>query len=117
MEIEGFKPSGVYSDTKNFPWGFSKSGDFTIAQSDILQKYGKVLLALENKEKAPLTPEEKRFIAVCSGKKTASSPLELAWMKYRSLTGRKNVVSAFGTLKIEPNEELIDFEDDSLDGS
>ena len=117
MKIEGFKLFGFYSDTKNFPWGFKKSGDFTITEAEILQTHGKVLLTLENKEKAPATQEEKRFIAVCRGEKIASSPVELAWAKYRSLTEKKGVVSAFGTLKVEPKDELVDFVDDSLDGS
>ena len=117
MEIEGFKLFGIYTDTKNFPWGFSKSGDFTIAEAEILTKYGKTLLALENKERAPTSQEQKQFVAVCEGKKAASSSVELAWAKYRSLTEKKGVVSAFGILKVDPKDELVDFVDDDLDGS
>jgi len=117
MAIDGFKSFGIFSDTKNFPWGFKKSGDFTIAQAEILEKYGKALRALENKESPPATQEEKQFVAVCNGKAAASSPVELAWLKYRSLTEKKVVASAFGTIKVEPKDELIDFEDDSLDES
>ncbi|MCZ8489427.1 DUF413 domain-containing protein [Vibrio lentus] len=37
-----------FSDFKNFPRGFAKSGDFTIAQSQILESFGNALIALRD---------------------------------------------------------------------
>ena len=100
MQIEGFKPTGIYSDKKNFPWGFSKSGDFTIDQAKILEIYGKRLLALEQKEISPETQEEKRFVAVCDGDKVASSSLEITWEKYRTVIKQKSPTHTFNRSKI-----------------
>jgi len=97
MAKEGFESSSTFYDDKNFPWGFNRCGDFTIAQADILSKYGKTLLALEKKDRSPSTPEEKQFVAVCRGKKHPSTPIEMTWVKYRSLTGNKITVSVFGS--------------------
>jgi len=95
VQIDGFKPTGIYYDRKNFPWGFSKSGDFTIAQAKILEIYGKQLLALEQKEISPKTREEKQFVAVCNGEKAASSSLEIVWEKYRTVIEQRSSTRTF----------------------
>ncbi|MCX9525385.1 DUF413 domain-containing protein, partial [Vibrio cholerae] len=39
-----------FFDTKKFPRGFAKSGDFTLAEEDILTRYGDTMLGLESGE-------------------------------------------------------------------
>lgn len=119
MEIKGFESSGSFYDDKNFPWGFSRCGNFTIAQAEILSTYGKTLRALENKEKTPTTAEEKQFVAVCRGKQEAATPLEITWMKYRLLTTKKDTISAFGTSNTKSEDDaiipIVDDLDDDID--
>ena len=105
MQIEGFKPAGIYYDKKYFPWGFSKSGDFTIAQAKILEIYGKRLLALEQKEISPESREEKRFVAVCDRDKAASSSLEIAWEKYRTVIEQKSSTHTFNRGKASSGDK------------
>jgi len=115
MKIEDFESSGSFFDDKNFPWGFSRCGNFTIAQAEILGKYGKTLRALEHKEKTPATPEEKQFVAVCRGKREASTLIEITWIKYLSLTTQKDTVSAFGNSNSKPEDDVAVLVGDDLD--
>ncbi|MEZ9213061.1 DUF413 domain-containing protein, partial [Vibrio lentus] len=73
-----------FNDFKNFPRGFAKSGDFTIAQSQILESFGNALIAL--RDGVELTGIELR------GKKIealGSTPEALkAWNKYSSLINK-----------------------------
>ena len=120
MDIEGFESVGTYYDDANFPRGFSKSGEFTITESDLLHKYGLSLSALESGERSPATAQEKHFIAVCRGDKEPDSQLERTWLKYRSKLGVKPLVSAFGSAHaevvideadFEPDDDIVDDED------
>lgn len=52
-----------YDNTK-FPRGFAKSGDFTLAEEEILTIYGDTMLGLETGELSPQNAEEKHFVKV-----------------------------------------------------
>ncbi|MCF2947498.1 DUF413 domain-containing protein [Paraglaciecola aquimarina] len=81
--------SKMYSDPVNFSRGFKKSGDFSIAESDILSIYGQSLLGLEMGELIPETAEEKQFVQVMMGKAQATTTVEKAWAKYVKLSRTK----------------------------
>lgn len=122
MNIEGFEISAPYNDRKHFPYGFHRSGEFTIAQADIIVNYGKILSQLEQGNKNAETIEEKNFVAVCKGEKVPESPIESTWYKYRSLLNKKHNVSPFGSnykpeIEVEDDDDVdIDIEDnDDLD--
>lgn len=118
MNIEGFEKAGPFYDHKFFRVGFRRCGEFTIAQADLLENYGKTLLALSKGEKEPTTKEESNFVAFSTGQKPAESPLEHTWAKYQALIKKKNCVNAFGS---SYNKAIIDteidddFEDEELE--
>ena len=115
MELKGFETSSLFYDDANFPRGFSKSGDFTIAEADALHQYGHAMNALQNGKRKPATDEEKVFVAVCLGKQAPTSTAERAWIKYQEKLNNKISVSAFGSIPSvaknqKNNTELIDDE-------
>ena len=100
METEGFTLNkGTFSDRKNFPYGFDRSGDFTSRQADVLLRFGVTLQALENNERLPETKTEKAFLEVCKGNRTPETFIETTWAKYRRLTDSKTkIITAFGSI-------------------
>ena len=62
-----------YIDRQKFPYGFRKSGDFSITEADLLTNYGKTLLGLESGELLPESEDEKHFVEFINGK-TSTSP-------------------------------------------
>ncbi len=81
---ESFSSTRRFFDTKNYPRGFSRQGDYTIRESQLLEKYGQACLALELGEREPITEEEKQFVAMIKAERQATSPLERVWVKYRT---------------------------------
>ncbi len=100
-----------FIDRSHFPYGFRKSGDFSIGEADLLSKYGKTLLALESGELAPETADEKHFVALVAGEAQPDSNLERAWVKYvRLARGKRH----FYTLHSSASNQS-DFDDDYSD--
>lgn len=77
---------GNFIDRKNFPRGFKKSGDFSIAEADILTQLGTTLLQLTDGDISPSTKDEKRFVEVIQGSVLPETKVEKVWMKYLRLT-------------------------------
>lgn len=85
---ESFSVTRRFFDDKNYPRGFSRHGDYTIRESQTLEQFGQACLALETGERQPATAEEKQFVAVLKGERTAETALEKVWVKYRTLTSK-----------------------------
>ncbi|MDU0353726.1 DUF413 domain-containing protein [Paraglaciecola aquimarina] len=100
--------SKIYSDPVNFNYGFKKSGDFSITESDILSAYGQSLLGLEMGELSPETDEEKRFVQVMMGKAQAETRVEKTWVKYVRLSRTKR---NFFTLYSSASKSTLDYPD------
>ena len=89
-----------YNDFRNYPYGFARSGDFSIRESDALLHYGCLITALVAGEIAPETEEDTSLLAVATGKKAPESVVEKAWMKYQSRINRPKVGSMYGRSKV-----------------
>ena len=116
MNIEGFELNDPFYDNRHFRVGFRRCGEFTIAQADILEQYGRTLAALARGEKTPVSEAEKHFVDFCNGKKAAESFVEQTWSKYQSLLNKRNLVSAFGSNYCKPDIVDLDDSDDDDDG-
>lgn len=96
---ESFSVTRRFFDDKNYPRGFSRHGDYTIKESQILEQFGQACFELENGQRKPATPEEKHFVAVCKGDADAETLLEKTWLKYRSrITKTKRVYTLSGAV-------------------
>lgn len=94
--ILGFIASKPFDDEKNFPYGLSKSGIFSIPEAEMLAKVGNRLSMLEQ----GVTPEnqvEENFIQVCQGAREASTLVEMVWQKYKKNTRRQALKTLGGS--------------------
>ena len=87
MSEESFRRSQkCFIDNINFARGFRKSGDFTLAESELLSLYGHTMLGLESAQLAPQTIEEAHFVQALNQPDQAQTRIELVWLKYIKLT-------------------------------
>lgn len=104
-----------FFDPKKFPRGFAKSGDFTIAEEDLLSRYGDTMMNLESGVLQPENSEETHFIQVIQNQNEAESKLERVWLKYVKLArGRKRFHTLNGRNKPDAVDDYID-DDQPLD--
>lgn len=119
-DAEGFNAGPTYYDTKKYPRGFNKYGEFTKEEAHLLHTYGRHLSALERGEKKPTGKHEKQFVAVLRGSRDPETPIEKAWMKYVEKLNRKaRIINAFGSsTQVNEGDSMVsaaDLEEDSLD--
>ena len=89
--VHGFVASGTFTDDKNFPYGFSKSGHFSIPEASRLEAVGNRLNLLEQGIEAPANQVEENFVAVCKGEREAQTKVEMLWLKYLKHTKRRTL--------------------------
>ena len=94
-----------FDDRKRFPYGFSRSGDFTIGQSDALEKYGHLLSALVSQQVVDPNNDDRAFLAALAEGETADNELARLWFKYTSID--RNIISAASS-----NKEYMDVKKD-----
>ena len=109
----------VFSDPKNYPYGFSRSGDFSISESKALVAYGALIAALVDGHLAPQTQEDQDFLAVAHGAMEPQDTIQRAWIKYQKRINRPKAGSIYGTTKTassaDSDEDLVSDLDDDLD--
>lgn len=107
---ESFLAQQRFFDNKNYSRGFSRHGDFTIKESQLLEKYGCAFKELDNETRKPITAEEKSFVLVCRRKKEPSNEYEKVWLKYLNCI---NKAKKFHTLS--GGKPQVDITDDFID--
>lgn len=104
-----------FNDFRNYPYGFARSGDFSIRESDALLHYGCLITALLSGEVAPQTDEDHNLLAVARGEQAAVTPVEKAWAKYQTRINRPKVGSMYGRNKVyDDTDYSASTEDDDL---
>ncbi len=97
-----------FRDDKNFPHGFSRSGNFSRNESDLLTRAGAVASELVNGTLQPKSKAQKQLLAVCRGARDASSEFERVWLKYVEAVGSKRCVFSFAsTGNLASNESRV----------
>ncbi|MDN7125042.1 DUF413 domain-containing protein [Pseudidiomarina terrestris] len=102
----------AFNDFKNYPYGFARSGDFSIRESDVLSKHGSLIAALINGEVEPMSAEEQSLLAVARGEKAAESDIEKAWSKYQARINRPKVGSMYGRSRYADESFEVSSSDD-----
>ncbi|WP_392565784.1 DUF413 domain-containing protein [Utexia brackfieldae] len=110
---ESFISNQRFFDNKNYPRGFSRHGDFTIKEAQLLEKFGQAFSELDSGKREPVTTEEKVFVSVCRGNQMPATENEKTWVKYMA---RINKPKRFHTLsggkpQIDPSEDFSDVDD------
>ncbi len=109
----GTKP---FYDNNKFKRGFAKSGDFTIAEENILIRYGDTLRQLTDGSLLPESDQENQLIRVLSGDAEAESKLEKTWQKYQKLAfGRRKFHGLATTNRTNSDEDDNSDADDNDD--
>lgn len=73
----------AYTDYKNYPHGFRRSGDYSIKEAERIEKFGHLLQQLASAQKKPTNAQEKSYVAQLSGKAEVTDPEVAAWIKYQ----------------------------------
>lgn len=58
--------------------------ELTVEEQQLLNKYLRFYLELENGTRKPKTEAQEHFVALCKGRVGATTPHEIAFAKYRS---------------------------------
>ena len=86
----------MFSDLKNYPYGFSRSGDFSISESKALAQHGCIIAALVDGQIEPQTTEDDAMLAAAFGNKEPEGAVEKAWVKYQKRINRPKLGSVYG---------------------
>ncbi|RTE85699.1 MULTISPECIES: DUF413 domain-containing protein [Gammaproteobacteria] len=97
-----------FNDFRNYPYGFARSGDFSIRESDALLHYGCLITALLAGDVMPETQEDQALLAVAKGEKPAETDVEKAWAKYQGRINRPKVGSMYGRSKVVEDDSDYD---------
>ena len=109
----------VFSDPKNYPYGFARSGDFSINESRALSQFGALIAALVDGHIAPETDEDHGYLEAAHGQRSPENIAERAWVKYQKRINRPKAASIYGSKKAaivdsDDDDELVDNSDLSM---
>lgn len=79
---ESFVSKQRFFDSKHYPRGFSRHGDFNIKEAQLLERIGSALNELDLGKRQPVTEEEEHFVSVCREECEPVTEIEKVWMKY-----------------------------------
>jgi len=109
MQSREFFVNRRFFDDKHFPYGFSRSGDFTFDEVKVLESHGVLFRALSAGMVGDANDDDQHFLDVMAGKTPASSLAEKAWLKYLQ---RCNRAPVWLTTRRLADEVDIEFETD-----
>lgn len=102
----------IFTDPKNYPYGFSRSGDFSINESKALSQYGSLIAALVDGVIEAENDEDRGYLEAAFAKKQPESIAERAWVKYQKRISRPKMASIYGN---KPTRIADDDEHDAVD--
>ncbi|MDR0219672.1 MAG: DUF413 domain-containing protein [Enterobacteriaceae bacterium] len=110
---ESFITTNRFFDNKHYPRGFSRHGDFTIKEAQLLERYGYAFNELDLGKREPQTEEEKLFVAVCRGERAPATTEEKVWAKYLEKIRRPRRFHTLsgGKPQLDPSEDYTDSDD------
>lgn len=79
---DSFITTNRFFDNKHYPRGFSRHGDFTIKEAQLLERFGHAFNELDAGKRQATTEDEQLFVAVCRAEREPVTELEKVWFKY-----------------------------------
>lgn len=93
MDIQApFYSGKKFRDPQNFPYGFARSGEFTIEQARMIESYGHAYHELSSGVRQPNGVEEQEFVDFCNDEKEAETNHQLAWKRYLNRVNRSRTI-------------------------
>lgn len=110
---DSFTTTSRFFDNKHYPRGFSRHGDFTIKEAQLLERFGYAFNELDTGKRQPATEEEQLFVAVCHGEREPITEQEKVWAKYLARTRRPKKFHTLsgGKPQADAVEDYTDSED------
>ena len=105
----------MFSDSKHYPYGFSRSGDFSINESKTLSQYGCLMAALVDGKIAPESDEDHAFLRAAYGESEPETVMEKTWVKYQKRINRPKLGNIYGSKRVDNDEDSDDVIDDVED--
>jgi hypothetical protein len=105
----------AYNDPKNYPYGFSRSGDFSISESKALAQYGCLVVALLDGQVDAICEEDAGLLEAAYGKKEPQTAAEKAWVKYQKRINRPKPGTIYGCRPIPVEDDADEDGDDDVD--
>lgn len=113
---QSFVANRRFFDDRNFPKGFTRSGRFTLAEGNMLEKHGVAMQELDDGKRTPANEEETRFVQVCKGEAAAQSSFEKTWMKYKQRVSEKRKFhTVFGKKRIADGSDDFSYAESDAD--
>lgn len=111
--VESYNTTMRFFDNKFYPRGFSRHGDFTIKEAQLLEKHGHAFNELDLGKREPVNEEERRFVAVCRGECEPATEAEKVWSKYmaRIKRPRRFHTLSGGKPQMDGSEDYSDADD------
>ena len=115
---DAFFSEQKFTAREHFPHGISRSGDFSLNQTKLLEQHGYAYQELHNGSRQPINDEEFEFVEMCKGNKEASTPHELVWQRFLSRTKSRIKVSSFSSpsKKQDSLEDMSEESTSSIEG-
>ena len=102
----------VFSDLKNYPYGFSRSRDFSINESKALAQHGCLIAALVDGEIEPSNAQDEGLLDAAFANKEPESISEKALVKYQKRINRPKPANIYGNRIV-----VSDTDDDDTDNT
>lgn len=106
--IHGFVKAHKFYDDVHFPHGFSRSGKFSIPESEMLSQVGRRLWDLEQGFAGAENQVEKNFIEMCKTGGEPQTKVERLWVKYKESIKAKSFHTLSGGKKVNSIDESED---------
>ena len=105
-----------FSDPKNYPYGFSRSGDFSISESRVLGQYGCLISALVDGQIDASCAEDESLMDAAFGNSAPTTVAEKAWCKYQKRINRPKLGNIYGCRRpVNDNSEDDIIEDSEVE--
>ncbi len=86
-----FESEKRFNDLQHFPRGIRRSGNFTVSESDLLERHGHAMMELYQGKRTPADDVEQSFVTSVLAGDAAGNPFAKVWLKYIKVIGPRRV--------------------------
>ncbi len=112
MCVDDFVSGHKFYDSKNYSVSFRRSGDFSINESDVLERCGYVITQLMEGKITAENASQERMLELFKGGREADTVVEKAWSKYLYAINHPKYLTVLASTNRDV-EEAYDSDSDS----
>ena len=103
-----FESEKRFNDLQHFPRGIRRSGNFTVSESDLLERHGHAMMELYQGKREPKDDVEAVFVERVKADDAAGNPFAKVWLKYIKVIGPRRVHRLCTSTGDEGSFEAVD---------